>query len=390
MENDFYWFWLCNISGIGCKKIKAILDYFHDAKSVYHAGKSTFSHIKGLYQKDIDRLIKSKDDVSIYDAFEKMRHTNIQFVHIKKDTYPSKLRELYDAPACLYVRGRLPNPKRVSVAIIGARNCTEYGKNVASILGEHFAHMGIQVISGMAAGIDTAGHKGCLAGDGYTCAVLGCGVDICYPSQNIELFSNIIQNGGVLSEYPMGTKPIPSNFPVRNRIISGLADVIIVVEARKKSGSLITVDLALEQNKEVMAVPGRIGDVLSEGCNELIKQGAMVLTNPNDIKLVRVVEKWIKDNETDKMACRDFIEMGFVKKDFIKKDSVKNKCEKVNVLASEKNMLYSLLGLSPISLEEIVRQSGLDIPRTIEVLLELQLNGYIKEVGQNCYIRNDL
>lgn len=380
MENDFYWFWLCNISGIGCRKIKAMIDSLEDAKAVYDASESTLSNIKGLHQKDIDNIIKSKENTHIYNDFIKMHHNNIQFVHIKKDTYPLKLKELYDAPACLYVRGELPSSKRASVAIIGARNCTEYGRNVAFMLGEHFAHMGIQVISGMAAGIDTAGHKGCLAGDGYTYAVLGCGVDICYPSQNIELFTNIIKNGGVLSEYPLGTKPIPANFPVRNRIISGLADVIIVVEARKKSGSLITVDLALEQNKEVMAVPGRIGDVLSEGCNELIKQGAIVLTKPSDIRTSSFVAKWIKDKKADKMSVEDCV----------KKDLVKNECEKVNILASEKNMLYSLLGLCPISLEEIIRQSGLDIQRTIEILLELQFDGYIKEVGHNHYIRNGL
>ena len=195
-----------------------------------------------------------------------MCHTDIQFVHIKSDKYPSKLKELYDSPACLYVRGKLPSETKASVAIIGARNCTEYGRSVA----------------------------------GYTCAVLGCGVDICYPSQNIELFTNIINNGCVLSEYPLGTRPISANFPVRNRIISGLADVVIVVEAKKKSGSLITVDLALEQNKEVMAVPGRIGDILSEGCNELIKQGAMVITNPEDIRLSSFITKWIKDSEMGK------------------------------------------------------------------------------------------
>ena len=205
--------------------------------------------------------------------------------------------------------------------------------------------------------------------------MLGCGVDICYPSQNIELFTNIINNGCVLSEYPLGTRPISANFPVRNRIISGLADVVIVVEAKKKSGSLITVDLALEQNKEVMAVPGRIGDILSEGCNELIKQGAMVITNPEDIRLSSFITKWIKDSEMGKTNL---------------KYPTKNEHEKINVLASEKNMLYSLLGLCPISLEEIVRQSGLDIQSTIEILLELQLNGYIKEVGHNRYIRNSL
>ncbi len=208
MEDDFYWFWLCNISGIGCMKIKAIIGSLNDAKIAYNASESALYNIKGLHHRDIDRIIKSKDDVYIYDAFVKMCHTDIQFVHIKSDKYPSKLKELYDSPACLYVRGKLPSETKASVAIIGARNCTEYGRSVAAMLGEHFAHMGIQVISGMAAGIDTAGHKGCLAADGYTCAVLGCGVDICYPSQNIELFTNIINNGCVLSEYPLGTRPI--------------------------------------------------------------------------------------------------------------------------------------------------------------------------------------
>lgn len=191
--------------------------------------------------------------------------------------YPRRLLEIPQAPKQLYVRGRLPEEGVPSVAIIGARDCSYYGQEVAKRLGRLFGENGIQVISGMARGIDGIGQQAALQAGGSSFAVLGCGADICYPRQNQDLYDRLCKQGGVISEYEWGTPPRAGNFPPRNRIVSGLADAVIVVEARKKSGTLITVDMALEQGKEVYAVPGRLVDDLSSGCNYLIKNGAGIL-----------------------------------------------------------------------------------------------------------------
>ena len=197
-------------------------------------------------------------------------------------SYPRRLRQIADPPKYLYVRGKLPEEDKPSVAIIGARDCSEYGKLVAGRLGTKMGEAGVQVISGMARGIDGIGQQAALDAGGSSFGVLGCGVDICYPKQNHRLYENLCERGGVLSEYVPGTPPKPQHFPPRNRIVSALADAVIVVEARVKSGTLITVDMALEQGREVYVVPGRITDSLSAGCNRLMKMGAGILLDAEE------------------------------------------------------------------------------------------------------------
>lgn len=207
----------------------------------------------------------------------------IRMVERGERDYPARLLEIPDPPERLYVLGRLPEEKVPSVAIIGARECSEYGSYVAARLGECMGRNGIQVISGMARGIDGIGQTAALDVGGSSFAVLGSGVDVCYPARNRRLYERLRERGGVLSEYPPGTPALSRNFPPRNRIVSGLADAVVVVEAREKSGTLITVDMALEQGKEVYAVPGRVTDALSSGCNRLVKLGAAMLLDPEEL-----------------------------------------------------------------------------------------------------------
>ena len=201
-----------------------------------------------------------------------------ELIYISKeaDAFPRRLLHMADPPKGLYVLGTLPSDELPSVGIVGSRMCSPYGKKVAYQFGMELAAHGVQVISGMALGIDGHAHEGALAAGGKTFAVLGCGADICYPVKNRRLYEALPKTGGILSEELPGTPPLPYNFPKRNRIISALSDVVIVVEARKKSGSLITADSALEQGRTVMAVPGRVGDALAEGTNHLIAQGAEI------------------------------------------------------------------------------------------------------------------
>lgn len=196
--------------------------------------------------------------------------------------YPERLREIPSPPKELYVLGKLPEEHIPAVAIIGARDCSEYGKCVASGLGAALGRSGIQVVSGMARGIDGIGQEAALDAGGSSFAVLGSGVDICYPAGNRRLYEKLKLRGGILSEYPPGTPALPGHFPPRNRIVSGLSDAVVVVEAREKSGTLITVDMALEQGREVYVVPGRVTDPLSSGCNRLLKLGAGLLLDQEE------------------------------------------------------------------------------------------------------------
>ncbi|MCM1063552.1 MAG: DNA-processing protein DprA [Eubacterium sp.] len=211
------------------------------------------------------------------------RNDDILFLTPFEREYPANLRNIPDAPAGLYVRGRLPVETDITVAVIGARDCSDYGKYVAEGLGAFFGENGVTVVSGMARGIDGISQWAALEAGGTSIGVLGCGVDICYPAKNRRLFDRLLEQGAVFSEYPPGTPPRSMNFPARNRIVSGLADAVVVVEARNRSGTLITVDMALEQGREVYVVPGRITDRLSDGCNRLIKQGAGILLSPGEL-----------------------------------------------------------------------------------------------------------
>ena len=207
----------------------------------------------------------------------------ITFVTDCDEGYPERLRNMEDRPRTLYFRGDLPEDDVPAVAIIGARNCSPYGEYTASEFGAYLARQGVNIISGMARGIDGISQKGALEGGGKTFAVLGSGVDVCYPASNRALYGEILQNGGILSIFPPGSAPEPFHFLQRNAIVSALADIVLVIEARASSGTCNTVEHALRQGREIYAVPGRITDRLSDGCNILLRQGAGVALSPEDL-----------------------------------------------------------------------------------------------------------
>ena len=207
----------------------------------------------------------------------------IRYISRESEAWPDRLLPYERMPRGLYVIGSLPDPEKKSVAIVGARACSAYGRAEARRFARELAEAGVQIISGMACGIDGCAHEGALEAGGRTFAVLGSGVDVCYPRENIRIYEKLAAEGGLLSEYMPGTQPLPYHFPIRNRIISGLADLVLVVEARLRSGSLITADYALEQGKSIWAIPGKNADPLSQGCNRLIAQGAGLAMSPDDI-----------------------------------------------------------------------------------------------------------
>ncbi len=303
-------------------------------------------------------------------AYAELLAQNIGFVIQEDGEYPEKLKKTFSAPRYFYYKGRLPGEEPV-VAIIGARKCSHYGSEIAWRIARELAQQGVGVISGLAYGVDKAGHDGALAGGGRTYGILGCGPDICYPRSHKETYDRILATGGcVLSEYPPGTQPLSWFFPQRNRIIAALSDGILVTEARKKSGTLITVSFGLEYGKNIYAVPGRVDDVLSEGCNYLIKDGAKLTVSASDImediKTVLTPKK--RGNNVQK--CRNY--------EFLK-----------NILATNEKMVYASLRLMPKHIEEIREETGLS-PEDLSAALEiLSSYGCIKRYGQAYYALSD-
>lgn len=280
-----YQHWLYQAAGMGSRAFLTDLEQAWEARTVYDMAKRGILeeqlHIR--YRRKAQKLQASVAHYDVLGEYERMTDRGILFVTIREEAYPQKLSVVSDAPYALYYVGRLPDPGKRSVAVVGARNCSEYGRKMAGEFGDMLAQAGVQVISGMARGIDGIGQRAALDAGGYSLGVFGCGVDICYPTENRKLYERLLAEGGVCSEYPPGIEPRAVLFPPRNRIISGLCDGVLVVEAKERSGTLITVDMALEQGREVYAVPGRATDALSVGCNKLIRQGAGLVMTPQEL-----------------------------------------------------------------------------------------------------------
>lgn len=271
---------LNSVNGINKKELKILKKRFGNYVTAALAYEHEYLDI--LSSRVISEINSLRSASSIPSVKEKLECSGIFFTSLDEESYPARLRHIPDPPEGLYYYGSLPDNKVPSVAIIGARNCSGYGRQMAREFAREIAGNGIQVISGMARGIDSISQESAFAVNGYTCSVLGNGIDICYPRENLSLYEKCKLKGGIVSEYPPGTAPHPRLFPARNRIISGLSDSVIVIEAREHSGTLITVNMALEQGIDVYALPGRINESLSYGCNLLIKDGATPLLRPED------------------------------------------------------------------------------------------------------------
>lgn len=367
-DNHFYWYWLRSVPGLGNRRTERLIAIFGTAENIYHATQKQLYEATILKDKDIECISRSKTDTNIYKEYCELKKKNIRMITVEDEEYPKRLLHIYDKPLCLFVKGMLPKEDKPSVAVVGARSCSAYGRQTAFIIGETLAQAGVSVISGLARGIDGAAHKGALQEGGYTAGILACGVDICYPREHISIYEQIAQQGGIFSEYLPKTPPLSGYFPMRNRIISGLSDVVVVVEAREKSGSLITADLALEQNKSVIAVPGRVCDELSSGCNNLIKMGAEVYRTPQDILDILRYEVFLEgenDEETGK----------------------KRNKKMRNPLAKSEEMLYSNLDFTPKDINILIEETGQSLSEIMGCLVSLSLKGYAKEVSCGCYVR---
>lgn len=303
-------------------------------------------------------LKKYWDENKIKEIKNILLSKNIGILNYYSENYPENLKPFEDSPSILYYRGNIEKINlNKNLAIVGSRDYSYYGENVTSIISREMAENNINIISGMAKGIDAFAHKYSLQANGYTCAVLGSGIDVIYPYVNKTIYYKLLEGGGIISEFPPGTKPYPYNFPLRNRIISGLSDIVIVIEASEKSGSLITASCALEQGKDVMAVPGSIFSKKSIGTNKLIKDGAYPFTTMEDIY--------------------NLLNMNYREKLQVQKNNL-NKIE---------NKIYSVIEDTPIHIDDIVRVTKVDIKRLYEVLFELQFKNHITCLSGNYYVR---
>ena len=309
LENKKYWIWLSLIKGLGCVRKNKLLKMYGTPERIYELSKSDLLKIDGIGEETATNIIETKNEKILNYHIKYMKENNIDIIHICEKSYPQILKQIYDAPVSLYIRGNKEILNGENIGIVGCRDCTDYGKKAAKYFGYNLSkEKSINIVSGLAKGVDSYAHWGSVGanievkGDkncgkkysgcgkqnidcGKTIAVLGNGLDMIYPKENIELANEIIRNGGaIISEYPCGTKPDKMNFPARNRIISGISQGIIVIEAKEKSGTLITVDFALEQGRDVFVVPGNINSMNSVGTNDLIKQGAKMVTSYEEIK----------------------------------------------------------------------------------------------------------
>ena len=334
-------------------------------------------HKLAITKKAAEYIMSTKEEYDVEFEYDRFLRSGASAVTIRENNYPARLRYIDNSPYALIYYGKLPENHKRHVAIIGARKCTDYGRIMAEEIAAGLAKENVTVVSGMAYGIDGIAQMSAINNGGYSIAVTGSGVDICYPRANRPIYDRLLTEGCILSEYAIGAPAKSENFPMRNRIISGLSDVIIVVEARLKSGTFITVDYALMQGREVMIVPGRATDPLSMGCNALLFQGANPVQSSDDVmRLLDTISPdfYIGRNGDNSFRTKELSE-------YIPKPS-----EKI-LLEREENMVYSVLDFYALSPEDIQNRVDMDIFQVMNVLVSLELKGLIKESGKNMYVK---
>lgn len=391
ITEEEYWFWLCNITGIWQIQIEKLIKKFQCPEEIFKADKNILEQSRCLTPKEIAAILNSKDMKTVCAGLEKIKKDGIKFIYCTHREFPKKFKNIPDRPFSLYVKGRLPDEEMPAVGIVGARNCTGYGKETAIEYAGYFAKNRVQVISGMAEGIDTCAAVGAIKNGGATFAVLGTGIDIIYPYKNIELYFKIPEKGGIISEYPPGTKGIAWHFPHRNRLISALSDKLLIIEAGKRSGTLTTARHALNQGVDIYALPGRINDPQSAGCNMLISEGCGILLNAGYIveqlyskigyaKNAPSVSASLKQNGTNGTE-RSGNEL-FKTKKAGKGGSDLGNDEDTPLIKVQKCLNYE-----PHSIQKIAKKAGLCVQETANALTELEIMGYAEETAKDYYAK---
>jgi DNA processing protein len=372
MEERLWWLALSLVPGVGRISFKRLIDEFGRPEEVFNASLSDLESVQGI-KKEAASAIKSFDrDRELDRERALIRENNVNLLTLEDKEYPDQLREIFDPPSLLYVKGQIKKEDEHSVAIVGTRHPTRYGKLTAERLAFELGALGVTVVSGMARGIDTFSHEGALSVGGRSIAVFGSGLDVVYPPENREIMEKIIDNGAIISEFPMGTRPEKQNFPVRNRIISGLSLGTVVVEAASKSGSLITARLALEQGREVFAVPGSIASDKSRGTNNLLKLGAKLVEGVDDIieELKPLIDS-LSEKRHDDTKKEESSEVSSAGARFTK----------------EEEEIFSLVSKEGDHIDSIIQGSEVPPSKTVSILAKLELLGLVKQYSGKIFYR---
>lgn len=369
---------LQNVDGFGAVTIRELKEMYGSYQTIYGLSEETV--LKTISPKKAANFIEARKNKDPKRLFNNMISRNIRHVAFEDDRYPDKLKNIPDPPVGLFIKGKIPKNDIPLVAIIGARNNTLYGETMAKAFAGGIASNGIGIVSGLARGIDSIAQEATVRAGGRTYAVLGCGADICYPTSSKALYYDILKTGGgIISEYPPGTPPVANRFPPRNRIISGLSDAVLVMEAKEKSGTMITVDMALEQGREVHALPGRTDDPLSKGCNELIRQGAGILQTPEEF-----LNEFL-ENISTKNAYRSFF-------DGVQTVVIDEKKKKIFLPTSpEERAIYNVLDYNPLPvgviLERVNKEVAMPLPNLLQWLTNMTISGHATCVFGNNYCK---
>lgn len=353
-----YWLGLSLVKWIGPGRTRSLLERFDNPQAIWNASPAELAAAR-LPDSAAKSLLAAREELDLAAELARVQESGCQLLTWDDSDYPRRLREIHSPPLVLFVKGEVLEADSRAVAIVGTRNATDYGRAMAGEVASHLAGQGVTIVSGLARGIDGIAHRGALDAGGRTIAVLGSGVDVVYPPEHSGLADRIMENGGLVSDYPLGTQPEPGNFPPRNRIISGLSLAVVVIEAGRRSGALITADFAAEHGREMFALPGNVTSHASAGTNALIRDGAHPLLQPEDVLDVLDMEL-IARQETFAAA---------------------------QPLEGQEQMLLELLAREPRYIDDLQRASGRSSAEIASALAMLELKGLVRQVGGMQYIR---
>ncbi|MEN6521253.1 MAG: DNA-processing protein DprA [Armatimonadota bacterium] len=342
------------------RRAAALVECFGSPEAVFSATETELRSVEGLTGRSLEKLL-SPEPSDLDRSLDTLQKKNIRLISFQDKDYPANLQQIIDPPIVLFIRGELKEPDKFAIAIVGSRKASVYGRSMAERIAKDLSNRGLTVISGGARGIDAAAHKGTLAAGGRTVAVLGCGIDICYPAEHKELFDRVAENGAVVSEFSPGTPPEGWRFPARNRIISGLSIGLLVIQAPPSSGALITARYAQEQGRDIFVLPGNVDDVRNQGCHALIRDGATLVESADQI----LEDLGIQTEENLKPQLTFAFES----------------------LTDEERKLVETLSLQAKHVDQIIQETRLPASQVIGMLTMLEMKGIVKRVPGNAYVR---
>ena len=374
-RRDLAWLAFGQVTGLGCVGFRRIAEFFADPTDAFFSGRGVLCEVPGLSRPAAEGLLAFSAWDRLADEMRRVREAGARLVRYSDAAYPERLRAIPDPPAVLYVKGSPEAAGHAAVGVVGTRAPSDYGREMTRLLCRGLASAGIAVVSGMARGIDGEAHEAALSGGAGTVAVLGSGVDVPYPPEHGDLCRRIKERGAVLSEHPLGTRPLPHHFPARNRIISGLSLGVVVVEATERSGSLITARWALEQGREVFAVPGPAGASRSRGPHRLIREGAKLVENLADII----------EEIAPQLAAEPSFALGPPPDVATDQDGASSETAP---LAEPARAVLRQLEAGPVQMDEVIHRIGLSAQQVCAVLLDLELQGLLKQLPGKRYALN--